>query len=504
MSDGRMNIIRRSALLLNKAAAAFYSYPVAEKGFYPEDRALVQEYNNHRPFGPAPRFCYAPYMNMFFNTEGRVQVCCKNTRVVLGQYPLQNLHEMWFGQRLQDLREYLQHHDLSMGCYKCREAMHARNYGSMTSAGFDFSRAYPPSHYPRLMEFELSNACNLECVMCTGRVSSSIRAHREARAPLAMRYDQAFVKQLDEFIPHLKQARFYGGEPFMIPIYNEIWKSMIRQNPQAELYVLTNGTLLNERIIELVNEGNFTINVSIDSLNKETYEAIRVNASFAETMKNLEFFSAAMKKKKKRLTVFITPTRLNWQDIPSTVMQFAAMDLDVYFSPALFPESLALWNLPAAEILQIVHHFKTVMPASGINRQRYSDLIHELEYWAVQQEADPDFQEKFRAQSREQEMIHEQEKPVLHISHSVQYRQRLLSALQSAEACDEAQAERVLQQIDDSIRESGAQAVLIYNWIATLESRVILEKARELNPEAMRDLFARRQQELIMEFELKP
>jgi len=56
--------------------------------------------------------------------------------------------------------------------------------------------------------------------MCHG----SIIEHSQNRdklplSPLA--YDDAFVKQL-KIIPYLKEAKFYGGEPFLIPIYYDI------------------------------------------------------------------------------------------------------------------------------------------------------------------------------------------------------------------------------------------------------------------------------------------
>ena len=38
--------------------------------------------------------------------------------------------------------------------------------------------------WPERLELALSNACNLQCVMCNGELSSSIRIHREHRTAL--------------------------------------------------------------------------------------------------------------------------------------------------------------------------------------------------------------------------------------------------------------------------------------------------------------------------------
>jgi MoaA/NifB/PqqE/SkfB family radical SAM enzyme len=75
---------------------------------------------------------------------------------------------------------------------------------------------------PKVMEFELSNECNLECVMCNGSFSSSIRKNREKLPPIISPYNDDFVNELDAFIPHLTDAKFLGGEPFMIEIYLKI------------------------------------------------------------------------------------------------------------------------------------------------------------------------------------------------------------------------------------------------------------------------------------------
>jgi MoaA/NifB/PqqE/SkfB family radical SAM enzyme len=67
-----------------------------------------------------------------------------------------------------------------------------------------------------MMELEIENTCNLECVMCIGELSSAIRKNRDKLPPIKSPYNEAFVEQLEEFIPHLKELRFNGGEPFLI------------------------------------------------------------------------------------------------------------------------------------------------------------------------------------------------------------------------------------------------------------------------------------------------
>jgi MoaA/NifB/PqqE/SkfB family radical SAM enzyme len=151
--------------------------------------------------------------------------------------------------------------------------------------------------YPRVMEFELSNTCNLECIMCNGYFSSSIRKNREHLPPIESPYNDKFVDELDEFIPHLTDAKFLGGEPFMIDIYLSIWERIRKLNPNIRIHITTNGTFLNNRIKDLLEGLKAGIILSIDSVNKETYPKIRVNGSYDKVMENLEYFRDYTKRK---------------------------------------------------------------------------------------------------------------------------------------------------------------------------------------------------------------
>lgn len=58
----------------------------------------------------------------------------------------------------------------------------------------------PDPDWPRQMEFSVSNTCNLQCVMCNGEWSSSIRSQREGLPPLPKVYDDAFFDGLRDFL----------------------------------------------------------------------------------------------------------------------------------------------------------------------------------------------------------------------------------------------------------------------------------------------------------------
>ena len=68
--------------------------------------------------------------------------------------------------------------------------------------------------------------------MCGGKWSSAIRKNREGLPPLKNHYDKDFVKQIREFLPFLREARFIGGEPFLINLYYDIWEAITESSQQ--------------------------------------------------------------------------------------------------------------------------------------------------------------------------------------------------------------------------------------------------------------------------------
>ncbi|MFA5195852.1 MAG: radical SAM protein [Bacteroidales bacterium] len=372
------------------------------------DKKTYIDFNKNRPFGMLPRLCYAPWVNLFFNTQGNAIVCCKNTKLILGNYPENNIHDIWFNKKAELLRTSILQNDLSLGCYKCRESILQKNYSSTTAVFFDKYGMLPLKKYPRVIEFELSNTCNLECVMCSGRVSSAIQVNRERKERMKFPYDDTFVKQLDEFIPHLSEAKFYGGEPFLIPVYLDIWEKIISMKPSVSMYIQTNATILNDRIKHILKKGKFMVGISLDSMNKTNYESIRVNANFEDTMSNVRWLGNNLKNK----SVIAAPFRNNWRDIPDVVNFCNSHDFYFDVSTVIHPRELALWSLPKDALKEIVSYYKSVFFDTGRYLQKknikvFDELVSSVEYWYQCKEQNESFDNEFSVLIEEQESVSE-------------------------------------------------------------------------------------------------
>jgi len=345
---------------------------------------LVAEYNQHRPEGPKPILCYAPFKNIYFSHHGKAIACCYNRTHFLGTYPQQSIKEIWQSKDANELRDYIKNNDLSLGCYGCKNHLEGRNFDALKTKMYDYLPLN--EEYPTVLEFELNNTCNLECVMCSGDFSSEIRKNREKKPPIESPYDSNFVNQLEEFIPHLENIKFYGGEPFLIDIYYEIWNKVIELNPACNLTIQTNATILNSRVKEILNKARFHMNISIDSLQKENYEKIRVNAKFEKVMENIHYFHEYCKQKNTFFGISICAIRQNWQEIPAFINFCNELDVPIYIHSVWFPPLTSLWNLESSKLKEIYDYLCGFIFPEDTHFQRknlghYRDFISLIDSW---------------------------------------------------------------------------------------------------------------------------
>ena len=233
------------------------------------------------------------------------------------------------------------------------------------------------------MEFETSNVCNLECTMCKGYYSSAIRKNREHLPPLENPYDDKFVRQLEPYIPHLTEAHFLGGEPFLIESYYRIWDLIARSNPDIAVTIVTNGTILNDKVKHAIERLKATINVSIDALDPANYERIRVNAKFDKVMENFRFFRSYVARKNTGMTINVCPMQQNWRELPHFLEFCNGHDVGLFFNTVYYPEEQALGYLEPQELQNIIAYLEEApilaeTPTQLRNKANYLDLIHQI------------------------------------------------------------------------------------------------------------------------------
>lgn len=369
----------RTSFQLNK------KYKDAEaKGYHPIDRKLYNQFNRFRPNGAKPIFCYLPFNSLTFSFGGQVFVCSYNRDVELGRYPQNTIDEIWNGAEAQKLREHMFHNDLDYGCRHCKYFFDKGKFTNLRPLVFDKYYKNMDAAFPQVFEFELSNECNLECQMCHGEVSSSIRKNRDKLPPLPMHYDDAFVQQLEKYIPTLKEAKFYGGEPFLIPIYYKIWDKIKELNPNLDLFVITNGSHWNGKIEKLINELNFDVAISIDAFDKKKLERIRKNIVQEKLMDNIKRFSEICTRKGKHLSLSFTVQKDNWEQMPLIINLCNEVNAYIYVSYLERPVHFSITDLSKEKLKKVRDYmeqfsFSKLTQKERHNAKCFEDFKHYLD-----------------------------------------------------------------------------------------------------------------------------
>lgn len=317
---------------------------------------------------------------MNFTIDGHVSVCCLNrvTSVPINGRPLLDI---WNGPEFQKLRTHVTEGDLSYDCGVCKAQLDAGNMAGLKANDY---RKFAPVHgkFPKVMEFCLDNTCNLACSMCNSVLSSTIRKER-GLPPHRRLYDDSFVKELEPFIPHLQEAVFSGGEPFLIPLYYSIWDLMSELNPDLVISVVTNGTVLNDRVMKVLERGRFHINVSMESVDRQTYSTIRKRADLAQVMDNFLWFREYGERKGRRVNIPVCLLTQNWTELPSMVDFANRHQVTINFVHVDRPFRLALLyqdrDYLAEAVSQLeIHTFVANDPVAESNVERYKGLLEEL------------------------------------------------------------------------------------------------------------------------------
>ena len=367
-------------------------------------RKILEDYAKSRSETYREMVCHAPLVNLNFDQSGNARACCYNFKHILGTWPTNSINEIWRGEKANELRKYVRENNLGGGCSECgnmiisgnHQGVRAKHYDEFakdslsTRAKYFANKAFGYLSYPKVMEFELSNECNLECVMCNGEFSSSIRKNREKKSPIISPYNDQFVDELEEFIPHLTDAKFLGGEPFMIEIYLKIWERILKINPSIRIHITTNGTFLNNRIKTLLEGLNAGIILSMDSVNKDTYRQIRINGNFDKVMENLAYFQEYAKRKKTFISIAACPITLNWHELPEMLDFCIEKEIILYFNAVFTPQNLSLREQSSEYLSRVIDFLEaykypektsTITSSTNASIRAYKDFIKLLKGW---------------------------------------------------------------------------------------------------------------------------
>ena len=357
------------------------------------DKKIIKEFNATRN---NTRFlCNAPFCAMAFSIGGLVSPCGRNTN---GQETItgKSISEIWNGNKFKQHRKNIKNNILSHACCFCEDRLTNKIYEQVPIQQFEsFNIKRLGRKDIQSIQLITSNKCNLKCIMCNEIFSSQFEKVDTYKQETI--YNDAFYNEIIEYIPKLKELICIGGEPFLINEYYKLWDKVVETNPQCKISVVTNGTILNDKIKEIVERANFNIQISFEATTKETYESIRRNANYESVLKNIEYFGSLMKKQGKTLTIPACVLKQNRHEIPDLV-RFCNTNNFYLNLLTVCASKEGLWDMPSEYLKELKHFYKEQKFDECSSQSKHNiktfkdDLMHNMDKWIFDAQCKENFE----------------------------------------------------------------------------------------------------------------
>ncbi|MBF0266080.1 MAG: radical SAM protein [Gammaproteobacteria bacterium] len=139
------------------------------------------------------------------------------------------------------------------------------------------NKANKLNSYPKRLVLELTNACNLKCVMC-GRDESEFNQTF---------FDINLLKKFEEILASIEEVTLFGwGEPTMHPKFRDLLQFFDKY--PVKKYFVTNGMFLDKFADDIFENKVDIIAVSLDGAKSNTNNDIRLKSDFDKIKNNID------------------------------------------------------------------------------------------------------------------------------------------------------------------------------------------------------------------------
>ncbi len=320
--------------------------------------------------------CKAPFTSLYFYPNGEVGACCLNrSKYIYGTYNKDSIKNIIKSDLRKQHQKYLKANNFSLGCDVCENSLEAQNYSGLLANIF---QEFTIKDRIERIDFELSNHCNFDCIMCL-----IDKSYKESSI-----YNDSFFTEIKPILKKIKFVNFLGGEPFLIPIYYKIWDYLIANNKKCMITIQSNGSIYNERIEKLLQNRNFQVGVSIDTIDADKFTEIRKKSSLETVMKNIKKFAEFAQSKGSFLQISVCPMRINYKDI-TNIIEFANKNnYLIFYNQVFYPKHLNIRDLDVDSLKNIIEYYTNFcvkLTENSIvekaNKTAFTDLINVIELW---------------------------------------------------------------------------------------------------------------------------
>ena len=201
------------------------------------------------------------------------------------------------------------------------------------------------------MQWHLSENCNLKCLHC----------YQENHKPIQLEFDKLVIiyKQFKELLNKKKMKghiNITGGEPLCNPYLFKLLDLIKEDSDFISFSILTNGTLINEKIAKKIKSYNpLYVQVSLEG-GKKTNDYIRGKGTYKKIAEGI----VNLRKENIFTSISFTATSLNYKEFPKVVRYARKYGVNNVWSDRFIPlgdsdKSLALNYEQTREYLEIMN-----------------------------------------------------------------------------------------------------------------------------------------------------
>lgn len=221
--------------------------------------------------------CLLPFVGLLIDVNKKVRPCCVYDVEPPYGYPgdlkTESIKEIRNNKKWIQIKEDLVNQKVVGGCELC--AIREKRAGwSLRKTYQNDGNGYPLLDWSdekiQIIEFNGSNICNLACMHCSPKFSTSwIPLAKKMSKLKVLNYDlgpddivtkvnpKLIIKNLDELdLSKLQMITFKGGEPLINEETQSILEYLLEKNilQKIAVYVTTNGTIYNSKLIWLLKQ----------------------------------------------------------------------------------------------------------------------------------------------------------------------------------------------------------------------------------------------------------
>jgi glycosyltransferase involved in cell wall biosynthesis len=261
--------------------------------------------------GQSSTFCVLPWSHFFINPQGHYGLCELSTACWPSEKEENpSLQKFWQGNIMQDIRQQILKGKPSSYCTKCYadEKKGLKSFRQLKNEEFDQYHSYQDleKHSIKSMVISLGRECDLQCLKCNSRFSSSwdktlsnfkpnlARPSRSLNKDSPWYKNSGLRKDVPYALEHLEKLMLTGGEPFLSPDHQLFLGDCIatQRTKHVLLIYQTNGLTDPRPFVQLWEQfKGVLLLISLEGIEKQ-HEYLRYPSCWAKLLNNLKIIDA--------------------------------------------------------------------------------------------------------------------------------------------------------------------------------------------------------------------